>query len=181
MFIVVTGGSGSGKSAYAEGEVMKLQGDGRIYLATMMCFDEESRRRVERHRRMRAGKGFLTLERYTDLKHADIPKGCTLLLECMSNLTANEMFSPEGAGENTVQEILEGIWYLLGRVRHLVVVTNEIFSDGVEYSPETKKYQSFLGRINAEMGKRADRVVEVVYGIPLIVKETREGREPCIC
>ena len=54
MITLVTGGSGSGKSAYAE-EVLTGFGDfPRIYIATMYPFDEESKKRIERHRKMRA-------------------------------------------------------------------------------------------------------------------------------
>ena len=122
---------------------------------------------------MRRQKQFSTLECYTGLKTADIPEDSVVLLECMSNLTANEMYQEGGAGEQTVEEILAGIRYLLVRVRHLVVVTNEIFSDGIDYDPETMRYQSYLGQINSEMGRMADRVTEVVYGIPITVKGER--------
>ena len=58
MITLITGGSGSGKSAYAEEQVL-LEGEARrIYIATMYPYDEESHRRIDRHRRMRAGKGF---------------------------------------------------------------------------------------------------------------------------
>lgn len=61
MITLVTGGSGSGKSAFAE-DVLTGFGDGdRIYIATMYPFDEESKKRVERHRRMRAEKKFTTI------------------------------------------------------------------------------------------------------------------------
>lgn len=176
MFVVVTGGSGSGKSAFAEQRVLELEEGQRIYLATMMCFDEESKRRVERHREMRKDKGFVTVERYTGLSGAAIPAQGTLLLECMSNLVANEMYDPEGAGENCVRKILEGIRRIRGQVRHLVVVTNEIFSDGDLYEEETRRYQRNLGEINREMAKMADEVVEVVYGIPLYHKRKAEGK-----
>ena len=101
MFITVTGGSGSGKSAFAEQKIVEFGEGKRLYVATMMCYDEESRRRVERHRRMRSDKRFETLECYTDLANADIPKDSVVLLECLSNLTANELFSPGGAGKAT--------------------------------------------------------------------------------
>ena len=45
---------------------------------------------------MRAGKGFETIERYTELDELLIPKDCVVLLECMSNLVANEMFREDG-------------------------------------------------------------------------------------
>ena len=173
MFLVITGGSGSGKSAYAEQCVLDFGPAERIYIATMYPFDEECDRRIRRHREMRRQKQFSTLECYTGLKEADIPEDSVVLLECMSNLTANEMYQEGGAGGQTVEEILAGIRYLLGRVRHLVVVTNEIFSDGIDYDPETMRYQSYLGQINSEMGRMADRVTEVVYGIPITVKGER--------
>jgi adenosylcobinamide kinase/adenosylcobinamide-phosphate guanylyltransferase len=88
----------------------------------------------------------------------------------MSNLIANEMFQAEGAHENTVAEVLEGIKGLKSRVKNLVVVTNEIFSEAVSYAGETEQYQKYLGQINQEMGKIADEVVEVVYGIAIFHK-----------
>ena len=173
MFLVITGGSGSGKSAYAEQCVLDFGTAERIYIATMYPFDEECDRRIRRHREMRRQKQFSTLECYTGLKTADIPEDSVVLLECMSNLTANEMYQEGGAGGQTVEEILAGICYLLKRVRHLVVVTNEIFSDGIDYDSETMRYQSYLGQINSEMGRMADQVTEVVYGIPITVKGER--------
>ena len=173
MFLVITGGSGSGKSAYAEQCVLDFGPAERIYIATMYPFDEECDRRIRRHREMRRQKQFSTLECYTGLKTADIPEDSVVLLECMSNLTANEMYQEGGAGGQTVEEILAGIRYLLKRVRHLVVVTNEIFSDGIDYDSETIRYQSYLGQINSEMGRMADQVTEVVYGIPITVKGER--------
>lgn len=183
MFLLVTGGSGSGKSEYAENRVLKFDDEKRYYIATMMCFDEESRKRVERHRKMRAGKGFETVERYLNLKELEFScetgKKCneekkgsrsTVLLECMSNLAANEMFDPMGSHENAAAEIKTGIDRLLGKCDNLVVVTNEIFSDGIEYDSETCEYLRILGEVNCYMAKLADEVVEVVYGIPLHCK-----------
>ena len=106
MITLIIGGSGSGKSAYAEQVVMDFGDRDRIYIATMFPFDEESRRRIDRHRRMRAEKNFTTIECYTGLKTVEIPEGACVLLECMSNLTANEMFREDGAKEDTVSEIL---------------------------------------------------------------------------
>ena len=140
MFHVVTGGSGSGKSAFAEQCILDCQGNKRIYIATMYPFDEESHRRIARHRAMRAEKKFTTIERYTDLEHLTIPQGADVLLECMSNLTANEIYQEGGAGDNTVKAILNGIHHLLEQAGNLVVVTNEVFSDGITYDPETETY-----------------------------------------
>ena len=53
MMILVTGGSGSGKSAFAEDCIVAFGNARRIYIATMYPFDEESRKRVKRHQAMR--------------------------------------------------------------------------------------------------------------------------------
>lgn len=170
MLILVTGGSGSGKSAFAEDRILSL-GDGyRLYIATMFPFDEESHKRIERHRQMRSGKGFDTLECYTGLSRVSLPQNCVVLLECMSNLTANEMFQPDGAHEHTVSEILSGVKNLMEHAKHVVIVTNEIFSEAASYEGETELYQRYLGEINCEVANLADEVVEVVYGIPIYQK-----------
>lgn len=167
MMTVVTGGSGSGKSAFAEDKVLSFGPAKRIYVATMHPYDEESHRRVERHRRMRSGKGFETVECYTGLKKLDFPEDAVVLLECMSNLAANEMFEKNGAGEQTVEAVLKGVDKVKNQVKHLVIVTNEIFSESASYEGDTVRYQEYLGKINQSIGKMADEVVEVVYGIPI--------------
>lgn len=162
MFALVTGGSGSGKSEFAENLAVSLGGE-KTYIAAMMPSDSECIKRIERHRQMRSGKGFKTIERYTGIKELDI--GGTVILECLSNLTANEMYSPSGAGERAAEEITEGILRLNKRCENLIVVTNEIFSDGADYGSETEKYMKTLGKINVAAAKMADEVYEVVYTI----------------
>ena len=123
MITLIIGGSGSGKSAYAEDYVLAAAADlPKYYIATMQVYDAEGERKVERHRRLRAGKGFVTIEQPTDIGKAGIKiagnawneqekgdihevdgmdapneekQGGVALLECMSNLVANEMFSGE--------------------------------------------------------------------------------------
>lgn len=170
MLVLVTGGSGSGKSAYAEEKILSFGQGKRIYIATMFPFDKESDARILRHRQMRAGKGFETVERYTDLKGLKLDPDSVVLLECMSNLTANEMFQEEGAHERTVEAVMEGVKHLRDSVQHLVIVTNEIFSETAQYLGETALYQSYLGEINRQIAGEADEVTEVVYGIPVYLK-----------
>ena len=174
MMAVVTGGSGSGKSAFAEDKILSLGQGKRFYIATMHPYDEESYKRVERHRKMRAGKGFETVECYTGLENLEFPQDAIVLLECMSNLAANEMFEESGAGADTVEAVLS-VRKLKSQVRHLVIVTNEIFSEAASYEGDTVRYQEYLGKINQKLGEMADQVVEVVYGIPIWHKGGKTG------
>lgn len=109
MITLITGGSGSGKSAYAEKYICRVSNENgykeKYYIATMQVFDDEGQRKIDRHRRLRAGKGFITIEQPRDIQNAvsklqsesSLKTGRSALLECMSNLVANEMFPPVDA------------------------------------------------------------------------------------
>jgi len=171
MIVLVTGGSGCGKSTWAEKLIASLPDEKRVYIATMQVYDEESVRRVARHRAQRADKGFRTIECEKDLASADIEEGSIVLLEDLVNLMANEMFD---GGD--VERIVPALKALASRCRHLVMVTNDVFSDGVTYAESTQEYLRVLAEINRQAAALADCVVEVVYSIPIAVK----GALPCV-
>lgn len=170
MLTLVTGGSGSGKSEFAENIAVSYKSKELIYIATMYPYDDESYKKIERHKIMRKNKNFKTVECFTNLESLDIPPGSTVLLDCMSNLVANEMYNDNGAKELTVESIIKGIKKLKENTNNLVIVTNEVFSDGIEYDKETDRYLKNLGDINSIIGRLADEVIEVVYTIPIFKK-----------
>ena len=166
MFTLVIGGAASGKSEYAEAHALSLPRR-RVYLATMQPSDGECLSRIEKHHLQRAGKGFETVERYTNLSGVPIPDGANILLECLGNLLANELYSPGGGGSYAV---LDGIGVLLSRCQHLTVVTNEVCSSGADYDGSTLSYMRELAQINRALATKADRVVEVACGLPYFWK-----------
>lgn len=174
MIHLITGGSGSGKSAYGENWLKERVKEGKLlYIATMEPFGEEAKMRILRHHKLREGKGFETLECYRNLGDADVPVCDGILLECMSNLVANELFQVDGAlndRRKTRENILSGIEHLCENSEYLTIVTNEVTADLQPYSEETKIYQQLIGEVNQELAKMADCVTEVVYGIPVRIK-----------
>ena len=174
MMTLVIGGAASGKSEYAEGLVLASACKKRIYIATMEPFDAECLRRIEKHRRMRAEKRFETLECYTDLTFVTVPPDSVVLLECVGNLCANEMYSPHGSGDRVAEVILVGVAHLKDQCGDLVVVSNEVFAGGSCYEEGTMAYLRQLAQINRRMANLADNVCEVAYGIPVYYK----GKEP---
>ena len=171
MIVLVTGGSGCGKSTWAEKLVASLPNEKRVYIATMQVYDEESVRRVARHRAQRADKGFATLECEKDLDPSSIAEGSIVLFEDLVNWVANEMFD---GGD--VSRIIPALQALAARCRHLIIVTNDVFSDGVDYAESTQEYLRILAQVNNAAAQLADSVVEVVYSIPVAVK----GALPCV-
>ena len=152
MMILINGGSSSGKSAFAETliveqvkkeEVMaeatgkSMRGGARktdlrhqpsCYLATMIAWDEECRERIRKHRKMREKKNFMTIECPVDLSKAEVPARSRCLLECVSNLAANEMYrrDMEDPENGAMERILEGIRMIRKNADFLVVVTNDV-------------------------------------------------------
>ena len=203
MLHIVYGGSASGKSSYAESFAMSLQGEGRLlYIATMYPYkwntteiDPETMQRIERHRAMRADKGFDTVECYRHVEHIVAKRQDVLLLECMSNLLANEMYlepdSDDGGLAETMSEvektgvgmsetlspvskkIVQALVNLSTRVQDVVIVTNDVFSDGgsLTYDESTREYVKNLAEINCALAREAATLTEVVCGIPVIVKK----------
>ena len=180
MILLVTGGSASGKSEYAENRALQLAKTEQkklIYLAAMKPFGEEAAKRIERHRQLRAGKGFETVERYTDIDGV-------VLLECMSNMAANEMFSGSDSNADCTGEfermdtsrvndrIMRGIDALTEVSDHLVIVSINVFEEGMQqYDAWTRAYMQCLGELNQALTRKADTAVEVVYSIPVPYKE----------
>ena len=199
MMILINGGSSSGKSAFAETliveqakkeEVMaeatgkSMRGGARktdlrhqpsCYLATMIAWDEECRERIRKHRKMREKKNFMTIECPVDLLKAKVPARSRCLLECVSNLAANEMYrrDMEDPENGAMERILEGIRMIRKNADFLVVVTNDVSGDQGPYSEETEEYRKLLGRINCALAREADEVYEVICGEPVMVKKKK--------
>ncbi len=177
MMTLVTGGVKCGKSHYAEQLLENFAGK-KYYVATMEPYGEEAMAAIARHRKLRAGKGFETIERYTDIDGLAAPEGagkgtaesgCGILLECTANLCANEMFK-DGRICDPTEKILRGFGRLKDISAELVIVTNEVGSDGISYEEGTAEYIRVLGTINRLTAQMSDRVVECVYGIPVVRK-----------
>lgn len=191
MMELVIGGSGSGKSAYAETAICRehcrsLEEDKDAflyYIADMIPYGAETEKKIAHHREMRAGKGFQTLEWYYGLaEHITAPdapplEGASVLLECISNLTANEMYEPKAAKMAAAEAVIRGVQMLHERCRNLVVVTNDVFRESGSDSEEMVLYKKNLARINRALAEEADRVTEVVSGIPIQIREKGKSLE----
>ena len=191
MLTLVTGGAASGKSEYAERLAAACDGP-RVYIATMRPLDKESVARIEKHRAARADRRFSTIERYHDLKGLRLPCGTNaVLLECMSNLAANELFggpvelTEENAAaltEKTADKITADLFRLRENCGHLVLVTNDIFADRDGEATLVQAYKQVLGTVNCRMAAAADTVIEVTAGIADVWKgaERRSADYECV-
>lgn len=166
MVTLIIGTPDSGKSLLAESIAMEVSGDlARYYIATMVPFGKEGNERVEKHRKMRDGKGFITLE-WADnisshIKDIDFSKA-TILLECISNLVGNEMHAPDNIylpNNVLVNKISKDIFCLAEKSKNLILVSNEFPLKDDGYDSDTERYVQLLSDVNEEIKKGADVIL----------------------
>lgn len=188
MMTLIVGVPDSGKSALAEEKVLELSGEGkRIYIATMIPFGEEGRQRVIKHKKLREGKGFFTIEAPVfvseSVKDVQGIGDATCLLECVSNLVGNVMHDgaageemPEDLDKDgtsalddlVVENVVSDIRELSELCKNLVVVTNSFPGDDASYDDDTIRYVKLMDQVNQEL-----------IGISDIIYEYREGEWTC--
>ena len=165
MTVLIIGYPDSGKSKLAEDMATEMSSpDERIYLATMIPYGEEGSARIEKHRRMRAGKGFSTVEApfdATDTAETAMDlTGKTVLLECLSNLVANEMFERHTDSEVTAEKLTADISRLARQARDLIIVSNH-FEIKEDFDEETVLYAKTLDAVNDRLTAIADKVIKL--------------------
>ena len=176
MLVLLTGGSACGKSHYAEELCLQLPAP-RYYIAAMRPYSKQIEEKIMKKRLLRQQRGFTdSFDRYTDLAGLTLPQRGTALLECLCNLTANEMFDAAGNRTDPVQAVLNGVAALQQQCEHLLVVTNDTGCDSRTYDSATNAYIQALGQINACLAQQADCVYELVCGIPILLR----GKEPSV-
>ncbi|MBR1829086.1 MAG: bifunctional adenosylcobinamide kinase/adenosylcobinamide-phosphate guanylyltransferase [Atopobiaceae bacterium] len=173
MRVLVVGGSGSGKSAYAEQLAARLS-ERRTYVATMRPEGREARARIDRHRLQRAGLGFDTVECPDSLAPAfATDRGGVVLVDDLGNLVANALFLPDGTMTDP-GEVLERLYNevkaLARAYDHVVLVGNEVGAEGRYDHDSTNAWVRLIGALNCRIAATFDVVTEVVCGIPCQVK-----------
>lgn len=99
-----------------------------------------------------------------EVRHA--ASRAVFLLEDLTNLYANEVYGTSGHPHEIVAPLLE----LTQQAGALIIVANELYSDGIDYGSETDRFLRDLADLAATLSATADQVTEVVYGIPVQLK-----------
>ena len=171
MTVLVLGTPDSGKSRFAESLMDELAGDKeKIYIATMIPFGKTGEERIKKHRKMREGKGYLTIECPVDVlgiaaKTEGIEDKCCLL-ECLSNLIGNEIHSEDNNGmddDRIIDKITGDVTALGSKCRHLVIVSNHFPSDDPEYDEDTRHYVRITDLVNKKLSLNMDQIYELTF------------------
>lgn len=175
--MLVVGGTRSGKSDYAQ-ELAEAKGGERYYLATCpppAGDDPEMTERVLAHQLRRQDRQWFTREEPVQLAPllATLPAHATVLIDCLTLWISNLLYADQ---LGTLDEERIGILAceLLTVARawggELIMVTSEVGCGLVPEHPLARRYRDLVGRCNQVMALGADRVVQVVCGIPQVIK-----------
>ncbi len=170
---LVLGGARSGKSTHAErlvaGTLHGAAPHPAVYIATAQAGDVEMATRIMAHR-ARRGANWTTVEEPLKLGEAVLAAGThrqPVLVDCLTLWLSNLMHAGEDLDEAT-DELLRA---LDGFAPPLVFVSNEVGLGIVPDTPLGRAFRDAQGRLNMRMAERADRVVLVAAGLPLILKD----------
>jgi len=175
---LIVGGSGSGKSRYAEQRVFQEvnPGEGRVvYLATGVVTDQEFASRVEKHRQRRP-RDWITVEESLELSRAvaELPSNTRVLLvdgigTWMANfiLQEAEREDPEAFFNSRLHDFLAACRPWQGKV---FLVADEVGMGLVPESKAGRLFRDLNGWANQELAREASEVVQVVCGLPVPVK-----------
>ena len=177
---LVTGGSRSGKSAYAQRLAEALPGP-RAYLATCPVIDEEIAERVKRHREARDASAWETIEEPIDLAGA-IDRAAAyrvLLVDCLTLWINNLLYKAEQQGEVFTEEATAVRCHdLIAACRAypgtVIFVTNELGMGIVPENEVARRFRDCAGRMNQLIAAAAEEVTLVVSGMPLPLKEKKK-------
>jgi adenosylcobinamide kinase / adenosylcobinamide-phosphate guanylyltransferase len=170
---LVLGGARSGKSRYAQTLASRYR---RVtFLATARPSDREMRDRIAAHRRERPAS-WKTVEAPLDLYKtitSESRKADLLLVDCLTLFAANTMSQRRKASNArfVTEQLCQAIRSSQASV---IVVSNEVGSGIVPAYRSGRVYRDLLGEMNQEIAKIADKVVLMIAGIPLTVKDTAE-------
>lgn len=173
--VLVTGGSRSGKSAFAQNLAEHVPG-ARTYIATCPLLDDEMRERARKHRDARQSHGWTTVEETNDLAQAlqRAPAG-TVLVECLTLWVNNLMYEAEQDGRTWSEpDMSTRALTVLAACRERqgtsVLVTNEVGWGIVPENALARRFRDIAGRCNQTVAADADEVWLVVCGQPLKIK-----------
>ena len=171
---LVLGGAQSGKSYYAQQLASHFE---RVaFIATARGTDAEMRRKIARHRRERPA-AWRTIEAPLDLEkavHSASRESDVVLIDCLTVyldnvMTARRKSKSKSDSKECVNTVCDAIRTAEASV---IVVSNEVGSGVVPPYRSGRAYRDFLGQMNQKVAQIADRVILMVAGVPMTVKES---------
>jgi adenosylcobinamide kinase / adenosylcobinamide-phosphate guanylyltransferase len=174
--ILITGGQRSGKSEYAEHLALSLSPN-PVYIATAHIWDDEFRTRIKRHQERR-GPEWTNIEEEKHLSLLSIINKVAVI-DCLTLWCTNFFFNRENNAkeqpsvDKVLQEIESEFDDFTNQEATFIFVTNEIGSGGTSSNLVQRRFTDLLGWFNQYVASKADKVILMISGIPVTIKEEK--------
>lgn len=165
--VLITGGQRSGKSRYAQQRALSLSPN-PVYLATSRVWDEEYRKRIERHQ-LERGPEWTNIEEEKEVSRQHL-EGRVVVIDCVTLWATNYYYDNQSDIELSLAQFREEFDKVAAQNAYLLIVTNEIGLGGVSGDEVQRHFTDLLGWINQYVAEKADEVMLMVSGIPLKIK-----------
>ena len=157
----VLGGARSGKSAHAEA-LIEAGPPPWVYVATAQALDGEMQARIAAHQARRP-PGWRTLEAPLDLP-GTLAESAPILVDCLTLWVTNLLLAGREPDWPALLAALDG------RRAPTVIVSNEVGLGIVPDNALARTFRDLAGRLHQRVAARADRVIFMVAGLPMVVK-----------
>lgn len=165
---LITGGQRSGKSRFAQEMALSLSPK-PVYLATSRIWDEEHRKRIERHRAER-GPEWINIEEEKELSKHNL-SGKVVLIDCLTLWATNYFFDLQSDTEKALEELKSEFDRFTQQDAHFIFVSNEIGMGEMPQNEIQRKFADLQGWLNQYIAAKADEVYLMVSGIAVKIKE----------
>ena len=165
--VLITGGSRSGKSSYAEKLALEWS-DNPVYLATARIWDEEFRERVRRHQ-ARRGPQWTNIEEEKFLSRHSLA-GRVVVVDCLTLWCTNFFFDLDSDVDRALAAAQQEFDRFTAQDATFLIVTNEIGMGGTSDNEIQRKFTDLQGWMNQYVAAHADEVILMVSGIPVKIK-----------
>jgi adenosylcobinamide kinase/adenosylcobinamide-phosphate guanylyltransferase len=165
--VFVTGGARSGKSRYAQQLALELHNN-PVYLATARHWDDDFEKRIQRHQSERD-------ERWTSIEEEKHISSLSftnkvVVVDCVTLWLTNFFIDNKNDIEASLEQCKQEIDKLDTGNNTFIIISNEI---GMGMHAETeigRKFTDLQGWMNQYIASKANRVVFMVSGIPVVIK-----------
>ncbi len=165
--IYISGGQKSGKTTFAQNLALSLSPN-PVYLATSRVWDEEHKKRIERHQADR-GNEWINIEEEKYLSRHKL-SGNVVLIDCVTLWMTNFFFDNNQDIDKSIKEAKDELNKLLKTDATFIIVSNEIGLGGSPADKMAFRFTDMLGLINQHIAKIADEAFLTVSGIPVKIK-----------
>lgn len=170
----VIGGCRSGKSSHALTLAEDIPGNRKIFIATCVPYDDEMKARIRKHR-MERSRAWTTLEvpiNIADAISENSPKADVIVADCLTLWVSNLIL--ENKPSEKTAEYLQNLTHALETARcPVILVSNEVGCGIVPENALARAFRDLAGAVNQAAAECADRVVWMVAGIPVVIKDPK--------